>query len=166
MIRLKVCRINRSIVLCDAVVPSVCVCLASGAAFDSIEAILWASPMSEFRIETAFLAPALADFALAGIQVPEMMTRAPEIFLPRALVCAIALSWGVLLIVARMMPRQRSWVLPPTMLVVALIGAANVAAFVRGSTTSADLLVALVVCSVLVGLCLSGWIRLRAPQPG
>lgn len=69
---------------------------------------------------------AIADFGVAiSVLIPERMGLA-EIVYPMGLISAIAFSWGILLILADRKPVERSWVLVPTILVVALLSAARV----------------------------------------
>jgi hypothetical protein len=112
--------------------------------------------MNAIRIRFAFLAPSLADFALSGLQLYKLTVAIEESFVPRALLCAIALSWGVLLLVAYRKPKERFWVLRPTMLVISLIALAMGAALIRGLITPTYFLAVFVICGLLVGLCWSG----------
>lgn len=64
---------------------------------------------------------AIADFVIAILAwMPERMGVA-EVAYPMGLASVIALSWGVLLLVADRKPIERKWILLPTILVVALI---------------------------------------------
>lgn len=64
---------------------------------------------------------AIADFSIAVlVLIPERMGLT-EIEYPMGLVSAIAFSWGVLLLIADRKPVERSWILIPTILVVALL---------------------------------------------
>ena len=51
---------------------------------------------------------------------------------PMGLMSAVAFSWGVLLVIADREPIERRWILPPTMLVVALLGMVGVHAGITG----------------------------------
>ena len=64
---------------------------------------------------------ALADFAIAYmVLIPQKMGLADVVY-PMGLVSAIALSWGVMLLIADRKPIERRWVLIPTILVVGLL---------------------------------------------
>ncbi len=73
-------------------------------------------------LQAGYWVPAFADFAVA-IQVlsPEPMGVTGYVY-PMGLMAAVAFSWGILLLIASREPLDRRWVLPPTMLVVALLG--------------------------------------------
>ncbi len=65
----------------------------------------------------------IADFIVAILTlIPSRMGVDQHVY-PMGMVSAIAASWGVLLIMADREPVQRRWILVPTMLVVALLGA-------------------------------------------
>ena len=64
---------------------------------------------------------AIADFVIAILAwMPERM-GVSEVAYPMGLASVIALSWGVLLLIADRKPIERQWILIPTILVVALI---------------------------------------------
>ena len=64
---------------------------------------------------------AIADFGIAVLAwLPERMGVTATVY-PMGLLSVIAFSWGVLLLIADRKPLERSWILIPTILVVALI---------------------------------------------
>lgn len=64
---------------------------------------------------------AIADFGIAGLAlVPEKMGLA-RIEYPMGLTSAIAMSWGILLLMADRRPLDRRWILIPTIVVVAAL---------------------------------------------
>ena len=64
---------------------------------------------------------AIADFVIAIlVWMPERM-GVTEVVYPMGLASVIALSWGVLLLIADRKPIERKWILIPTILVIALI---------------------------------------------
>jgi len=74
-----------------------------------------------FLLRVSYWSAALADFAIAGlVLMPERMGTAETVY-PMGIASAIAFSWGVLLLLADRKPMDRRWILPPTILVVALL---------------------------------------------
>lgn len=77
-------------------------------------------------IRTSYWVAAVVDFVIAVlVLIPERMGVSHFVY-PMGLMSAVAFSWGVLLIVADRKPRERRWVLLPTILVVFLLGVAGV----------------------------------------
>jgi hypothetical protein len=75
---------------------------------------------------------AIADFVIAVLcLMPSRMGVAHYVY-PMGLMSAVAFSWGVLLVIADREPIERRWILPPTMLVVALLGMVGVHAGITG----------------------------------
>ena len=90
--------------------------------------------MNEHRnlIRASYWVAAIADFIIAiSVMIPERMGVAGFVY-PMGLMSAVAISWGVLLILADRKPIERKWVLVPTMLVVFLLGVAGVYAAIIG----------------------------------
>ncbi|NNF46241.1 MAG: hypothetical protein HKN69_05680, partial [Desulfofustis sp.] len=76
---------------------------------------------------------AIADFAIAILcLIPSRMGMAHYVY-PMGLMSATAFSWGVLLVIADREPIDRRWILPPTMLVVALLGMVGAHAGITGA---------------------------------
>mgnify|MGYP001811773011 FL=1 len=97
---------------------------------------------------------AIADFAIAILcLIPSRMGVAHYVY-PMGLMSAVAFSWGMLLVIADREPIERRWILPPTMLVVALLGMVGVHAGITGllpvsrAITSAT--ASIIVLSVLI----------------
>jgi hypothetical protein len=97
---------------------------------------------------------AIADFVIAILcLIPSRMGVAHYVY-PMGLMSAVAFSWGVLLVIADREPIERRWILPPTMLVVALLGMVGAHAGISGllptsrAITSAT--ASLIVLSVLI----------------
>ena len=64
---------------------------------------------------------ALADFAIAYLAwIPERMGVTAMVY-PGGLASVIALSWGMMLLIAARKPIERKWILIPTILVVTLV---------------------------------------------
>ena len=75
---------------------------------------------------------AIADFVIAILcLIPSRMGVATYVY-PMGLMSAVAFSWGVLLVVADRKPIERRWILPPTMLVVGLLGTVGVHGGITG----------------------------------
>lgn len=90
--------------------------------------------MKNYRnlIRTSYWVAAIADFIIAFlVLIPERMGVTGFVY-PMGLMAAVAISWGVMLIVADRQPIERRWVLLPTMLVVFLLGAAGIYAAIVG----------------------------------
>ena len=95
---------------------------------------------------------AIADFLLAVlVLIPDRM-GVPTYVYPMGLMSAVAFSWGVLLIVADRKPVERKWVLPPTALVVFLLGIAGVHAASAGLLPWIHVLPSSIAVVVLLGL--------------
>ena len=68
---------------------------------------------------------AIADFSIAIlVWIPERMGVTETVY-PMGLASSVALSWGVLLLIADRKPLERRWILIPTILVVTLIAVAR-----------------------------------------
>ena len=109
---------------------------------------------------------AIADFVIAILcLIPSRMGVAHYVY-PMGLMSAVAFSWGMLLVIADREPIERRWILPPTMLVVALLGMVGAHAGISGllpvsrAVTSAT--ASLLVLSVLI----YGYWNSREVAPG
>ncbi len=72
-------------------------------------------------LRLSYWCAAIADFGVAVlVLMPERMGLT-EIVYPMGLTSAIALSWGILLLMADRKPVERKWILIPTILVVVLL---------------------------------------------
>jgi hypothetical protein len=76
---------------------------------------------------------AIADFGIAILVLMPDTMGLSEVVYPMGLVSAIAFSWGVLLLMADRKPLERSWVLIPTIVVVALLSAARIIFILKGA---------------------------------
>ena len=73
-------------------------------------------------LRVSYWTAAVADFIIAVlVLIPERMGVTGFVY-PMGLMSAVAFSWGVLLVFADRKPIERKWVLPPTILVVFLLG--------------------------------------------
>ena len=74
----------------------------------------------------SYWAAAFADFSIGIlVLIPERMGL-NEIVYPMGLISAVALSWGILLLIADRKPLERRWILIPTIIVVALLSTVRV----------------------------------------
>jgi drug/metabolite transporter (DMT)-like permease len=77
-------------------------------------------------LRLSYWAAAIADFSIAIlVLIPERMGLT-EIVYPMGLISAVALSWGILLLIADRKPLERRWILIPTIIVVALLSMARI----------------------------------------
>jgi hypothetical protein len=83
-------------------------------------------------LRLSYWVPAIADFIIAvTILFPDLASTKTYVF-PQGLMSAVAVSWGVMLVIAVQQPVQRRWILPPTMLVVFLLGIVSLHAMLTG----------------------------------
>ena len=108
-----------------------------------------------FLLRMAFLTPAVADFALSALTLYRMIGVADDSLLPRAQLAAVALCWGLLLLLGMRDPLKRAWILLPTAIVIAGIAAAFLVGFAGGVIASANLALALLLCGAMIWLCLA-----------
>jgi hypothetical protein len=120
--------------------------------------------MKEHRalIRTSYWVAAIADFIVAVlVLIPDRMEVSAFVY-PMGLMSAVAFSWGVLLIVADRKPVERKWVLPPTMLVVFLLGVAGVYAATVGVIPARRIIPSSVAVVVILCLLSYTWFKTRA----
>jgi hypothetical protein len=120
--------------------------------------------MEEHRrlIRTSYWVAAVADFGVAIlVLVPERM-GVTEFVYPMGLMSAVAFSWGVLLILADRKPLERKWVLPPTILVVFLLGIAGAYAVASGLFPFRRILGSSVAVVIVLCLLVYTWFKTRA----
>ena len=105
-------------------------------------------------LRVGYWVAAVADFVIAVlVLIPERMGVA-EYSYPMGLMASAAFSWGVLLVAADRRPLERRWVVPPTILVVALLGGvaahAGYSGLIPAGRATATAIVTAVVLSLLV----------------
>lgn len=84
-------------------------------------------------LRISYWATAIADFSIAIlVLIPERMGLT-EIVYPMGLISAVALSWGILLLIADRKPLERRWILIPTIIVVALLSVARIIFALNGT---------------------------------
>lgn len=119
--------------------------------------------MNNYRnlLRISYWVAAIADFIIAIlVLIPERMGVAGFVY-PMGLMSAVAFSWGVLLIVADRQPVERKWILPPTMLVVFLLGVAGVYSAVSGVMPASRIIGSSSAVLVVLGLLTYAWIKTR-----
>ena len=73
---------------------------------------------------------AIADFVIGiTVLIPERMGLTEFVY-PMGLMSAVAISWGIMLLIADSQPLERRWVLIPTIIVVALVNGVRIYASV------------------------------------
>ena len=105
-------------------------------------------------LRTSYWVAAIVDFIVAiVVLIPERMGVDKFVY-PMGLMAAVAFSWAVLLILADRKPLERRWVLPPTILVVFLLGVAGLYAgvteLIPASRILASSTVVILVLSLLI----------------
>ena len=69
---------------------------------------------------------AIADFGIGiSVLIPERVGLTGFVY-PMGLMSAVAISWGIMLLIADRKPMERRWVLIPTLIVIALLTSVNV----------------------------------------
>ena len=112
-------------------------------------------------LRSAFLAPAVADFALAFLTLFRMIGVTDDSLIPRGEFAGVAFCWAVLLLVGYKKPVERAWILGPTARVIGCIGAAFLLGFMVGVVSALRVAFVLMLCAALIWLCLAGLQRAR-----
>ena len=108
------------------------------------------------QLRLAYLAPAIADFALAAIALYGALGITDDSILPRLQFASVAFCWGLFLLMGLKQPIERAWILAPTALVIGCIGAAFLVSFATGAVSLPRLVIALTLCATLIWLCWAG----------
>lgn len=119
--------------------------------------------MNNYRnlIRTSYWVAAIADFIIAFlVLIPERMGVTGFVY-PMGLMAAVAISWGVMLIIADRQPIERRWVLLPTMLVVFLLGAAGIYAAIVGVIPVGRIMASSTTVALVLGLLTYTWFKTR-----
>jgi hypothetical protein len=74
---------------------------------------------------------AIADFAIGISVLMPQIVGLDEFVYPMGLMSAVAISWGILLIIADRKPVERRWALFPTIIVVALLNGVRIYATIH-----------------------------------
>ncbi len=118
-------------------------------------------PQGRTLLRASYWVAAIADFIIAFlVLIPERMGVSGFVY-PMGLMSAVAFSWGVLLIVADRKPEERRWILPPTMLVVFLLGVAGLYAASAGLLPWSRIAGSTAAVVAVEALLVTAWIRTR-----
>ena len=119
--------------------------------------------MNNYRslLRTSYWVAAIADFIIAFlVLIPERMGVTGFVY-PMGLMSAVAISWGVMLIIADREPMERRWVLLPTMLVVFLLGVAGVYSAIIGAIPVSRIIGSSSAVIAVLGLLTYAWVKTR-----
>ncbi len=83
-------------------------------------------------LRISYWTAAIADFGIAiSVLIPERVGLTEFVY-PMGLMSGVAISWGILLLIAERKPIERRWILIPTIIVVALLSSARIYAAING----------------------------------
>jgi hypothetical protein len=98
---------------------------------------------------------AIADFGIGiSVLIPERVGLTEFVY-PMGLMSAVAISWGIMLLIADRKPMERRWVLIPTLIVIALLTFVNVYAASKqliGLSIGYLLLGTVLICLIIISL--------------
>ena len=95
---------------------------------------------------------AIADFTIAiSVLIPERVGLTEFVY-PMGLISVVAISWGILLLIADRNPIDRRWILIPTIIVVALLSGVRIYATIVGMIefSIVYLIIGIIILSLLV----------------
>ena len=84
-------------------------------------------------LRLSYWSAAIADFSIAILVLIPKRMGLTKIVYPMALISAVALSWGILLLIADRKPLERRWILIPTIIVVSLLSVARIIFALNGT---------------------------------
>ena len=114
-------------------------------------------------LRAGYWTAAIADFVVAGLVLDPGRMGVERYVYPMGLMAAVAFSWAVLLVVADRKPLERRWIVPPTMLVVVLLGSAAVHAGTAGLIPTGRAVATAVVTLAVLAVLAVGY-RVSAPS--
>ena len=83
-------------------------------------------------LRISYWTAAIADFSIAiSVLIPERVGLTEFVY-PMGLMSVVAISWGILLLIADRKPVDRRWILIPTIIVVALLSGVRIYAAING----------------------------------
>jgi hypothetical protein len=83
-------------------------------------------------LRISYWTAAIADFGIAiSVLIPERVGLTEFVY-PMGLMSMVAISWGILLILADRKPVERRWILIPTIIVVTLLSIVRIFAIING----------------------------------
>lgn len=100
-------------------------------------------------LQASYWITAIADFVYAAIILMPSRAGVSEYVYPMGLFASVAFSWGIMLILASKKPQERRWILIPTIIVITILGIANVYSYVIG-VIDLDLIVPRVVLGLVL----------------
>lgn len=95
---------------------------------------------------------AIADFGIAiSVLFPERVGLTKFVY-PMGLMSVVAISWGVLLLLADRKPIERRWILIPTIIVIGLLSIVRIYAAINGliEFSIAYLILGIIMLSILI----------------
>jgi len=102
-------------------------------------------------LRISYWTAAIANFGIAiSVLIPERVGLTEFVY-PMGLMSVVAISWGILLLMADRKPIDRRWVLIPTIIVVALLSSIRIYASILGliKFSMAFLILGLLIISLL-----------------
>jgi len=83
-------------------------------------------------LRISYWTAAIADFIIAiSVLIPERVGLTEFVY-PMGLISVVAVSWGILLLIADRKPIDRRWILIPTIIVVILLTSVRIYAVING----------------------------------
>ena len=83
-------------------------------------------------LRISYWTAAIADFGIAiSVLIPERVGLTEFVY-PMGLMSVVAISWGILLLIADRKPIDRRWILIPTIIVVVLLSGVRIYAAING----------------------------------
>ena len=83
-------------------------------------------------LRISYWTAAIADFSIAiSVLIPERVGLTEFVY-PMGLMSVVAISWGILLLIADRKPIDRRWILIPTIIVVTLLSGVRIYAAING----------------------------------
>ena len=104
---------------------------------------------------------AIGDFMYGIIVLIPSRAGVDGYVYPMGLFAAVAFSWGILLILATRHPIERRWVLIPTIIVIILLGIANVYSYVVAAIDSNIIIPRLLLKLGIVAFMLFSYVKTR-----
>lgn len=102
-------------------------------------------------LRISYWTAAIADFGIAvSVLIPERVGLTEFVY-PMGLISVVAISWGILLLIADRKPMERRWILIPTMIVIALLSGVRIYATISGMIefSIAYLIIGIIMLSLL-----------------
>jgi hypothetical protein len=113
-------------------------------------------------LRVAYWTAAVADFIVAALVLIPERNGVSDYVYPMGLMSAVALSWGVMLVLADRRPLERRWMLVPTILVVVLLGVVQLHAGMSGLLPLARIVGSVTATVVVLTTLVLGSLKTRA----